>query len=160
MRIYRDTRFSADKSPYKTNLGLIWWVGQPEGKKTEVPSFHFWLDAQGAMMMAGIYKFDKAHLEAYRAAVDDEKRGTELAEITQKLMAEGYSFGEPAYKKVPRGFAADHPRAELLKWDGLGAISPLISWEVVQKPDLVAVCLAHSRRLAPLMTWMHALYWA
>lgn len=55
MRIYRDTRFSNDKTPYKTNIGIVFWEGA--GKKTEVPGFYFHLSPDETWIGGGLYIF-------------------------------------------------------------------------------------------------------
>jgi len=56
-RINRDTRFAKDKSPYKTNLGILFWEGQ--GKRMESSGFYFHLEENLLMIGCGMYKFPK-----------------------------------------------------------------------------------------------------
>ncbi len=72
MRIYRDTRFSKDKTPYKTQVAAGFWEGTR--KKMQNPIFGFQWGADGGEMMAGTHGFDKEMLESYHQAVDDDKR--------------------------------------------------------------------------------------
>lgn len=153
MRIYRDVRFSKDKSPYKTNLGIVFWEGA--GKKTEVPSFYFHMDAESAMLYAGLYQFPKPFLTAYREAVADDKFGAELSSILDDIKNAGdYEVSGEHYKKVPRGYTADHPRADLLRHNGLGARSPLLDRATVTSPELVAVCFQYAQVMSPLQQWL------
>lgn len=151
MRIHRDVRFSPDKSPYKLNLGVIFWVG--EGRKVELPGFYFHLDATGAFFYGGQHGIPKDALERYRAAVDAEKSGTRLQEILGDLERAGLPLmEEPHYKRVPRGYPADHPRAHLLRYAGIG-VGTQIASDLITSPDLVGVCLDHARRIVPLVEW-------
>lgn len=150
MRIYRDIRFSKDKTPYKTNVGIVFW----EGDKLKNSSFYFHLEPAGAQMYAGIYQFEKPVLAAYRKAVLDDKMGAELQAVIDQLDAEGYKIFGKHYKRVPNGLPADHPRAELLKHDSLGAHSLTISPEVVATPQLVDVCYEHCKHLLPMEQWL------
>ncbi|MBE9524604.1 MAG: DUF2461 domain-containing protein, partial [Chloroflexi bacterium] len=75
-RIYRDVRFSHDKTPYKTHLALFFWVGN--GAKLENPGYYFHLDADNLMLGGGIYQFSKPLLKAYRNAVIDPALGPAL----------------------------------------------------------------------------------
>jgi uncharacterized protein (TIGR02453 family) len=117
-RIHRDTRFSKDKSPYKTHLAIFMWEG--EGKKLDCPGFYFQLEPKSLVIGGGIYIFNKNQLAAYRRTVDDDRRGGELVKILETARRH---FPVPMqsgmYKKVPRGYPPDHPRAELLKHQGL-----------------------------------------
>jgi uncharacterized protein (TIGR02453 family) len=63
-RIYRDTRFSKEKTPFKTNLGIWFW----EGDLPRMESFGFYFHVEGKKMMlaAGVYMFQKEQLEAFR----------------------------------------------------------------------------------------------
>lgn len=153
MRIYRDIRFSKDKTPYKTNLGIIFWEGR--GKKTDNPGFYFHLDAGGAMAHAGMHGFQKPMLTAYRDAVVDESLGRELAAILASLRDEGhYSIGGEHYKRVPRGYDPDHKRADLLRHNGLGVSSSLIDPATVASPELLDLCFDHFQKMAPLQQWL------
>ncbi len=151
MRIHRDVRFSPDKSPYKRNLGVIFWVG--EGRKVELPGFYFHLDTTGAFFYGGQHGIPKDALERYRAAVDAEKSGTRLQEILDDLSRAGLPLmEEPHYKRVPRGYPADHPRADLLRYAGIG-VGTQVPFDTVTSPDLITVCLNHARRMVPLIEW-------
>jgi uncharacterized protein (TIGR02453 family) len=154
MRIYRDVRFSPDKTPYKTNLSGMFWQGP--GKKNATPAFGFRLQAFGMELMAGIFSFPKPMLAAYQQAVADDHRGAALAQIVADLKrSAGYDVSGEQYKRVPRGYDAEHPRAELLKYKGLYA-HPLssISAAIVCSSDCVPQCLAHFEEMAPLQHWL------
>ncbi len=153
MRIYRDVRFSQDKSPYKTWVGVVFWEGP--GKKMEVPSFYFHLEPAGAFMYAGLYQFPKVLLGAYRDALVDDDLGREFDEAVAQVTASGrYSiYNEAHYKRVPRGYDPEHPRAEWLKYNGFGVRSPLISPEQLASPDLADICFEHCRNMAPVQQW-------
>ena len=91
MRIYRDTRFSKDKTLYKTNISGLFWDGA--GKKTEHPAFGFQLTADNIGLMAGIFVFPIPMLTAYREAVLDDRLGTALQEaITAVASKEQYEI--------------------------------------------------------------------
>ncbi len=64
MRIYRDVRFSRDKTPYKTNMAFIFWEGPR--KKMENPSFGFQFGTWGGGLYGGVFGFTKELLDAYR----------------------------------------------------------------------------------------------
>ncbi len=118
MRIYRDVRFSEDKSPYKTNISGMWTDSL--GKKNDRPAFGFQMSAGEIGLMAGKFGFSKPQMEAYRAAVADDEKGPALESTLAALTAGGaYEAMGQTYKRVPRGYDADHPRAELLRYSGL-----------------------------------------
>ncbi|MCB0035909.1 MAG: DUF2461 domain-containing protein [Anaerolineales bacterium] len=153
MRIYRDTRFSKDKTPYKTHLDGLFWEG--DGKKTLLPAFGFRLQAAGMEIMVGLVAFLREMLTNYREAVDDEQTGIELNNILARIQQDGrYRLGGEQYKRVPQGYAADHPREVLLRFKGLHAHPAQIPADVVRSATLVDVCFEHFQALAPLQQWL------
>ncbi|MCB9451420.1 MAG: DUF2461 domain-containing protein [Anaerolineaceae bacterium] len=155
MRIHRDTRFSKDKSPYKTNISGIFWAG--ERKKMESSAFGFQIEADGMGLMAGMFSFTPAMLTAYRAAVDDDRQGGKLADIAAALQHTGvYTLNGEHFKRVPTGYAADHPRADLLRHNGLYVFSPRIPVSDILSPALVDICYAHFEKMAPVQRWLAA----
>jgi uncharacterized protein (TIGR02453 family) len=153
MRIYRDVRFSKDKSPYKTWVGIRFWEGA--GKKSELPGFFFGFDAGGAGLHVGIHGFPKPMLEAYRKAVDDDELGAELEAAVKSVGAAGaYEIQGEHYKRVPRGYDQDHPRSNLLRHNALFTSSPAIGPAQMASAALVDICMSHSEKMAPLQQWL------
>lgn len=157
-RINRDVRFSKDKTPYKTHLDLWFWEGPEHSRSKDCPGYYFRLTPKQLILGAGMHGFDKDKLARYRANVANDARGAELAKVVNKLSKlEGVRIGNVGYKKVPSGYDASHPRAELLRHDALNA-----TWEgavpnEVFKPAFVGLCVKRFERLAPLMAWITAL---
>jgi len=151
-RIYRDTRFSKDKTPYKTWIGIAFWEG--EGKKNEKPGFYFGLSNEGSGIHVGMHGFPKPMLTAYRHAVVDEELGLTLVDIINLMRETGYAVEGSHYQRVPRGFDKDHPRADLLLHNTLYASPPAIAPEVVTSTALLDVCFHHFQQLAPLHRWL------
>jgi uncharacterized protein (TIGR02453 family) len=155
MRIHRDVRFSPDKRPCKENLGIVLWLGP--GAKMERPAFYFNLDSGGAFFYAGLHAMTDTVLGRYRRAVDDETTGAALERLLGRLAAAGMTvMEEPAYQRVPRGYAPDHPRAVLLRHAGLGVRADVTAAETGD-PGLPAACAAMALRARPLVTWLLAL---
>ena len=154
MRIYRDTRFSKDKTPYKTAVAGMWWEG--EGKKTENPAFGFQITKDGMGVMAGMFGFGKEQLRAYREAVLDDTLGGALMDVVTAVTAgDQYEIMGAHYKRVPRGFDAEHERAEYLKFNHLYAHPRApIPASVLTSAELVDVCLAHFEHMAPIEQWL------
>src|SRR5690242_1313023 len=115
MAINRDTRFSPDKTPYKTHLDLWFWQG--DGPSRERPGYFFRLTPESLILGAGMHAFSAdGALERYRRAVLDAALGPRLEHIARDL-----KLGGRAYKRVPAGLPQDHPRAEWLCHTGLFA---------------------------------------
>jgi len=153
MRIYRDTRFSKDQNPYKTNVAMMF---VPAGqKRMNAPGFGLQMTLDEVNLVAGQFGFDKDQLTVYREAVASDKGGRELVAAIEQVQAAGdYTLSNPDLKRVPRGYEADHPRADLLKHKGLAVYAPSISLEVVQTPELVDVVMGHYTNMAPVWQWL------
>jgi uncharacterized protein (TIGR02453 family) len=130
-RIYRDVRFSVDKSPYKTSVAASFpWAGEGGGVGAY---FHF----QPGEMLAGggMWHPEPAQLVAWRRAVDGD-----LATVTAALESPDFAstFGRvsgESLKRVPTGFPADHPGAELLRLKDV-TFGRRLSDDDVLSPDL------------------------
>jgi uncharacterized protein (TIGR02453 family) len=154
-RIYRDTRFSKDKTPYKTHVaGLI-----PVSKKKPVDGggspiyLHIGIDDE--WVGCGTYYFDDKQLVKWRKLVAADKTGKQIAAIVAKLRKSGYSVGgHDDYKKVPKPYAEDHPRAEFLKMRGLTAGFPEMPRGILHQPKLLDWLAKHCQTTAPMVKWL------
>ncbi len=113
-RIYRDTRFSADKSPYKTQVAAVFW---PRGMtKHACASLYFHIAPEEVLIGGGIYMPAAGELRLLRHHIAGNWEG--LHRITTNRSFKRY-FGElqgEQLARVPRGYPADHPAAELLRY--------------------------------------------
>jgi uncharacterized protein (TIGR02453 family) len=100
----RDIRFSADKSPYKTNIYATTRSGG-----------YVALDAAGMAVGGGRHMFDPSQLAGFRKAVDAKSSGEKIASIVSALRAKGYDVEGQELKRVPPPHPQDHPRGDLLK---------------------------------------------
>jgi len=155
MRIYRDVRFSKDKTPYKTHIAaVVRLAGKPAAQMGNAVLYvHLGLDEE--YVGGGTYQFDAAKLVRWRKAVGGTP-GEVLQPMIAKLRKAGYTVGgHDDYQKIPSGFTADHPRAELLKMKGLTAGFPEIPAGLLHKPAFAGWLVDHARAIAPLVTWLH-----
>jgi uncharacterized protein (TIGR02453 family) len=149
-RIYRDTRFSKDKSPYKTHVAGT--ISLREG--CTAMYVHIGLDEE--FVGGGTYFFEDTQLARWRKLVAADKTGKDIAGIVAKLRKRGYQVGgHDDYKKVPKGFDPEHPRAELLKMRGLTAGPPEIPKGLLHKPGLADWLVDHGKAMAPLVSWLY-----
>ena len=100
----RDIRFSADKSPYKTNIYASAHGGG-----------YVALDARGLVAAGGRYMMDAPQLARFREAVAADAPGGDLAAIVAGLRQQGYEVGGQELKRVPPPHPQDHPRGDLLR---------------------------------------------
>jgi uncharacterized protein (TIGR02453 family) len=117
-RLYRDTRFSKDKSPLKEHLGLIWWQDLPEGKLSS-PCFYFHLTPDGWLWSAGCYRFTPTFLIAFRQAILDPEFGPAFKFIAAGIRRRGLEFNPPDLKRTPAGFSGPEWTTEWLRRKGL-----------------------------------------
>jgi len=151
-RINRDVRFSRDKTPYKDHLDLFFWAG--EGRSRERPGFFFRLRADRVILGAGIHAFDARMLEAYRASVLDDDRGTALEAAVAEAEGAGAIVEGVGYRRVPAGFDPAHRRAGLLLHNALHASFDEPVPSSISTASFVDHCLARFRPLAPLLDWV------
>jgi uncharacterized protein (TIGR02453 family) len=109
-RPYRDIRFSADKSPYKTNIGAVIGDGYVQ------------LTADGLGVGSGMWEMAPDQLERYREAVSGARSGGKLVSVVGRTREAGIEVtGHEVLKTAPKGYPRDHPRIELLRYKGLTA---------------------------------------
>jgi uncharacterized protein (TIGR02453 family) len=157
-RIYRDVRFSKDKSPYKTHIGgYVATQGDHSGPSaTAILYFH--IGAGELFAASGQYMMDGPQLARFRAALLDDRTGKPLDAILAKLKRAGFSVGShDVLQRVPRGVDPDHPRADLLKRKGLIVAFPELPRVLLVQPGLVDWLVRHTKRAAPLVEWLGAL---
>jgi uncharacterized protein (TIGR02453 family) len=142
-RINRDVRFSADKSPYKANVAAV--VGR----------LYIHLDARDFFVATGAHMPDNAWLARYRAAVAGPA-GADLERVVEGLRAAGHNVGGNSLKTAPRGYAADHPRIEMLRWRevGTGRSFGIQPW--LATPAAKDRILAAWETMRPLSEWLTA----
>jgi uncharacterized protein (TIGR02453 family) len=136
-RIYRDTRFSKDKTPYKTAASAQFpTAGQPGG-----PSGYFHLQPGEIFAGGGLYRPSTPVLAAWRRLVDLEPGIVHGALGDQRFSAMyGSLYAEEQLARVPSGFAKDHPDGDLLRFKDLIFTRRLSDADVVSPdlPDILA----------------------
>jgi uncharacterized protein (TIGR02453 family) len=147
-RPYRDVRFTADKSPYKTQASALL------AQRDRSASYYVELSMDGLLAASGYYHMARDQLERYRRAVDDPETGEPLAKLVEDLRAAGYQVHGEELKTAPRGFSRDHPRIELLRRKGIALMA-----DVPPGPDVYTrAALDHVRETwraaAPLNAWL------
>jgi len=146
-RPQRDLRFSADKSPYKTHAGAVSQAG-------DAGSYYVQVSAGGLMVAGGYYRMAKDQIERYRAAVADDKVGGELAALAAGLERDGFTLHGEELRRVPRGYDADHPRADLLRRKGLAAFREHGTPDWLGTDACLDAVVTTWRRITPLGEWL------
>lgn len=148
-RIHRDTRFSRDKSPYKTWAALQF--RHERAKDVHAPGFYLHLQPGNVFAGAGMWRPDREALEAVRDTIAEDPDA--WAAVRTAVEREGFRLEGESLKRVPRGYEGDHPAAEELKRKDFVAVYPL-GEEAACAADFLdryaAVCAAAS----PLMAYL------
>lgn len=129
-RIYRDVRFSKDKSPYKNNMGIYL---NPMGKKENLPGFYVHVQPGGCFIAAGMWEPDKDKLYKIRQEIDynfdgfsDIIKGKKFVKIFPEVFAKSDKLSRP-----PKGFDADNPAIEFIKLKSFVVSNPITDDEVL-----------------------------
>jgi uncharacterized protein (TIGR02453 family) len=151
-RIHRDTRFSNDKSPYKTNVGCNF--RHRAGKDAHAPGFYVHIEPGKIFFGGGIWSPPTPVLNKIRdAIVENPKRWQSVKQARQFATVLGGLADAPSLKNAPEGYARDHKFVEDLKRKSLFAFSSCSEAEVCAAdfPDRVKQTFD---ALAPLMKFM------
>ncbi|MCD7971916.1 MAG: DUF2461 domain-containing protein [Candidatus Azobacteroides sp.] len=151
-RIYRDVRFSPDKSPYKNHLGA--YIASRGGRKSERAGYYVHISPGESFVSGGIHAPQPKVLKAIREAVHDNIE--EYLSITEEKEYKKYFtefFGEPL-KTVPKGFPKDFEYADLLKNRHYSPTSPLAD-TIWKNPDCAAEILKRCKALYPYNRFMN-----
>lgn len=113
-RIYRDVRFSGDKSPYKTNMGAF---VSKYGRKSSGPGYYFHIEPGASMMAAGVYMPSPAQLSAIRHAIyTDTQKFKKIIEKDSFAKMFPHLDDFDKLKKAPKDYPADFQYIDLLKY--------------------------------------------
>ena len=140
-RIYRDTRFSNDKRPFKTHVGIHF--SHSSGKDAHAPVFYLHLEPDNCFAAAGIWHPDNRALTKVRTAI--VRDAEQWAKVRKKLTLEGDRLSRP-----PRGFDPDHPCIDDLKMKDFVASVPLTEDQICSDKlmrEFVSAC----RKISPLV---------
>lgn len=143
----RDIRFSQDKSPYKTAQGAVASFHEGLG-------YYVQLSADGLLVGGGCHSSSPAQLTRFRNSVDATGTGESLQQIIGNVAGAGFTVEGEQLKTVPRGFARDHPRAELLKYKSLSARQELGEADWLSTPAAVDEVARLWEQLRPLVEWV------
>ena len=153
MRIYRDTRFATDKRPYKTNVAA-WWV-KAGLEKTSGAGFYFHVTAKEVVIAAGAYMPTGDQLLGIRRHIETHHQELRRILANRKLKAAMEEFEPSSMKRVPRGFSADSPAADLLMQRRWG-VSATLPAEAAIEPTLLKEIVKRFALVAPLVDFLNA----
>ena len=139
----RDIRFSADKAPYKTQIGA-----------TLAGHGYVALSAKGLATASGTYVFAPDQLTRYRRAVALDLPGEALEKVVEGVRAAGLSLtAASTLATAPRGYPRDHPRIELLRMKGL------VTWKEWPVEPWLGTAAAKDRIVSVLRASLPLVHW-
>ena len=142
-RPHRDIRFSNDKTPYKTHQAALAGDGAGTG-------YYLQLDARGLTVGGGFRAHSPDQTARFRGAVDADATGVALVDIVDALRAKGFDIEGDELKTKPRGFAADHPRIDLLRCRSLMVFRPFGTPAWLGRPAALDEVRGTWRQVTPL----------
>jgi uncharacterized protein (TIGR02453 family) len=152
-RINRDVRFSKDKTPYNTHVHIGF---QPEGTTRGGPALMFGLEPGSLVLGAGAMSFSPDALSRWRKAMDGAG-GEAMSDILMRLEEDGARLGDIELKRVPAPYAADHPRAALLRRKSLTAWRDMGDLSMAFGNGGPSRCVTEYARFQPLMDALEGL---
>jgi uncharacterized protein (TIGR02453 family) len=143
MRIYRDIRFSKDKSPYKTAMSAS--IG-PGGKKAYRFQYYLHLEPHNASMLAGgLHEPESAQINKFRAAISRDSRKFKSIVADPAFKRHFGEAGGERLKTAPQGYSRDHPEIKLLQLKEVVAVHRLTDEDVASSriaDHVVKACAA------------------
>jgi uncharacterized protein (TIGR02453 family) len=144
-RIYRDVRFSKDKSPYKTHIGMNFWHASAS-ETVHAPGLYLHLEPKGCFLAGGVWQPDPRSLARIRDAIAWQAEDWRRAK-------RGLRLGGDTLTRPPRGYPADHPLIEDLKRKDLVA-SVDLSQAQVCSGRFMEDFLKSARKMTPLLSFL------
>lgn len=128
MRVYRDTRFSKDKTPYKTNIGIQF--RHEQAKDVHSPGYYLHIDPDEVFLGVGMWRPAPEALEGIRQRISEEQDEWRKA-IGDRAFKRQFRLGGETLTRPPRGFEKDHPMIEDLKRKDFIAVKDMSPDEAV-----------------------------
>jgi uncharacterized protein (TIGR02453 family) len=150
MRVYRDTRFAYNKTPYKTNVGIQF--RHELGRDVHAPGFYVHIEPDGCFLGAGIWRPEPDPLHAIRTRIVAEPDLWRRA-VTDRRFAADLALTGDRLERPPRGFSAASPHVDDLKRKDFTAIGRLAQREVLGV-DFPAIVAARFKAAAPVMAFL------
>ena len=148
-RIYRDTRFSKDKTPYKTHVGI--YFRHTRAADTDTPGLYLHLEPREVFLGAGIWRPSTPVAEAHPRRAHRAAPG--VARGGRQLGPEWRLGGGDPLKRAPAGYPADHPLIEDLKRRSFTIISPLTQRDATAS-GFLDTCEARAAAARPFMQFL------
>ena len=149
-RIYRDVRFSKDKSPYKTHAAAQF--RHSKTRDVHAPGFYLHLEPGSVFVGIGLWHPAGPTLAGVRNAIVDRERAWTSA-ISRKAFTSHFTLGGESLKRPPRGFDPDHPQIEHLKRKDFIA-SEKLTMKAALSPDFMKTFVGSCKAAEPFMRFL------
>ena len=150
MRIYRDTRFSKEKTPYKTNIGIQF--RHQIGKDVHSPGVYMHIAADECFLGAGIWRAPSDVLRILRTNISESPQAWTKAKNARAFRAT-YEIYDDRLKTAPRGFDKDDPLLSDIRLRSFIGISQLTRSQIHSR-DLVKEVTQRIKNARPLMEFL------
>jgi len=150
-RIYKDVRFSKDKTPYKNNMSASI---NPGGKKSNIPGYYFHLEPDACFLAGGVYMPMPDVLKAIRQEIDYNP--LPLINVLKSASFKKEFNGldeEDKLKNPPKGFNKDHAHSEILK-NRHFIVSQKFEYKVILKKDGLSKTLNSFKAMYPFLDYL------
>jgi len=147
-RIYRDTRFSPDKTPYKTHIAASFWHRKHE--KHACAGYYFSVSHKEVEVAGGVYMPGPEQLLAIRQYLAEHSAEFQKSVNNRKLVALMEPLKGESLSRVPKGFRTDHPAADLIRmkqWLFYTSLDPAVA----TKPTLYGEVVERFRAMQPVI---------
>lgn len=149
-RIYRDTRFATDKSPYKTNMGAFL---VSRGKDFNIAGYYLHLEPGNCFLAGGVHMPDATHLRKIRQEISGDS-ATFLKIVNDRNFKKHFDIFGEQLSRVPKGFDKDDPMAHYLKYKELSLVHG-VSDRDVQSEDYMDYCIKVFKLMVPFNAFIN-----
>jgi len=150
MRVHKDIRFSKDKTPYKTNIGIQF--RHARGKDVHAPGFYLHIEPGNVFIAAGIWRPESSTLKNVRTLIDEYPE--EWKKLSKQISSKaGFELSGTSLKRPPKGFDKDHPLIIDLKRKDFIAVRNLKISDIYDK-DFTKVSAKLFKSVSPLVNFI------
>ena len=151
MRVHKDVRFSKDKTPYKTNIGVHF--KHARGRDVHAPGFYLHIEPGNVFLAAGIWRPENSTLKNVRTLIDEYPDEWKKLKRTLINKRTGFEMHGESLKKAPKGFASDHPLLDDLKRKHFIAVKQIDQKTIIGKTASKSTS-ALFKKTAPLVEFI------
>jgi uncharacterized protein (TIGR02453 family) len=154
-KIYRDTRFSKDKTPMKDKIGIIFWQGLAH--RMQSASYYIFYNTHQYFIATGIRTFKPPLLKAYRKYIQNKTNAMNLHNILEDIKQKGYQLPESKYKRLPQGFKEEDEYSYLSKYNAIFGFQTYELDDIFYSEEIVNKAFKVYQDMDELRQWLYEL---